>query len=197
LTQIVELVRLRLTGLLAARVEKDASSRTRGVTDVRVEVDGVTAVQTQSNLFEEKPRRDLAAAARAMARVRAELGDDAVVKAVLRDGHLPEARFDWKPVTSLEAPQPRTVRQPPLVRRIYARPIPFSSARHRDAEAELLKHVDEGTVRETLGPYVVSGGWWAREVQREYYFVRTSNGRALWMFYDRRRLGWFIHGEVE
>jgi protein ImuB len=89
------------------------------------------------------------------------------------------------------------VRTPPLVRRIYARPLPFSPGRHREAEAELIRHIDEGTVRETLGPYIVSGGWWSREVQREYYFVRTSNGRALWMFYDRRRMGWFIHGEVE
>jgi protein ImuB len=61
----------------------------------------------------------------------------------------------------------------------------------------LIRHIDEGTVRETFGPYVVSGGWWAREVQREYYFVRTAGGRALWMFYDRRRMGWFIQGEVE
>ncbi|HXV13060.1 MAG TPA: DNA polymerase Y family protein, partial [Candidatus Krumholzibacteria bacterium] len=207
LSQIVELVRLRLTGVLAARAEPEAgparsraikdSVRARGVTGVRVEMDGVSASHTQADLFDRKPRRDPAVAARAMARVRAELGASAVVRAVLREGHLPEARFDWEPVASLDAAQPRAVRQPPLVRRIYARPIPFSPARHRDAEAELLKHIDEGTVRETFGPYIVAGGWWAREVQREYYFVRTSNGRALWTYYDRRRMGWFIQGEVE
>jgi protein ImuB len=196
LSQIVELVRLRLTGVLAACVS-GAESRARGVTDLRVEIDGVAASLTQRDLFEKRPRRDFAAAARAIARVRAELGANAVVKAVLREGHLPEARFDWEPVTSLHAPKPRAVRQPPLVRRIYARPLPFSPGRHRDAEAELLKHIDQGTVRETFGPYIVAGGWWTREVQREYYFVRTSNGRALWMFYDRRRMGWFIQGEVE
>jgi protein ImuB len=193
LSQIVELVRLRLTAVLAAR----GASPARGVTDLCVEIDGVPASLTQRDLFERKPRRDFAAAARAIARVRAELGANAVVKAVLREGHLPEARFDWEPVTSLCAPKPRAVREPPLVRRIYARPLPFSPGRHRDAEAELLKHIDQGTVRETFGPYIVAGGWWAREVQREYYFVRTSNGRALWMFYDRRRMGWFIQGEVE
>lgn len=196
LAQIVELVRLRLTGALTARASAP-ETRVRGVTDLCVEVHGVSASYTSQDFFERKPRRDFAAAARAIARVRAELGANAVVKAVLRDGHLPEARFDWEPVTSLQLPQPRAVRQPPLVRRIYARPIPFSPGRHRDAEAELLKHIDQGTVRETFGPYIVAGGWWAREVQREYYFVRTSNGRALWMFYDRRRMGWFIQGEVE
>jgi len=201
MTQIIELVRLRLTGVLAARAaqsrESGATARAHGVTDLRVEIDGVAASHSQPDLFDKKPRRDLAAAARAIARVRAELGAGAVVKAVLRDGHLPEARFDWEPVASLEAPQPRAVRHPPLVRRIFARPIPFSPSRRRDAEAELLKHIDQGTVRETFGPYIVSGGWWTREVQREYYFVRTSNGRALWMFYDRPRMGWFIQGEVE
>ena len=45
--------------------------------------------------------------------------------------------------------------------------------------------------------YIVSGGWWQREVQREYYYVRTANGRTLWMYYDRHRMGWYLHGEVE
>ena len=196
LSQIIELVRLRLTGVLAARAAV-ASTRARGVTDLRVEIDGVSASHTQPDLFDKTPPRNAAAAARALARIRAELGAGSVVKAVLRDGHLPEARFDWEPVASLSTPHPRAVRQPPLVRRIFARPIPFSPSRRRDAEAELLKHIDEGTVRETFGPYIVAGGWWAREVQREYYFVRTSTDRALWMFYDRRRMGWFIQGEVE
>ena len=191
LAQIVELVRLRLSGTLASK------SHARGVTGARIQVEGVAASHMQADLFAARAVRDVAAAARAMARVRAELGDRAVVKAVLRDAHLPEARFDWEPVASVASPKPRAVRTPPLVRRIYARPLPFSPGRHREAEAELIRHIDEGTVRETLGPYIVSGGWWSREVQREYYFVRTSNGRALWMFYDRRRMGWFIHGEVE
>ncbi len=202
LTQIADLVRLRLTSVLTSRdraasnggAQKMASG---GITGIRVELDGVAARNTQQDIFDVKPRRDYSAAARAMARVRAELGDHAVVKPVLRDGHLPEARFDWQAVTSLATPAPRAVRHPPLVRRIFARPIPFSPGRHRDAEGELLKHIDQGTVRETFGPYIVSGGWWSREVRREYYFVRTSNGRALWMYYDRRRMSWFIQGEVE
>lgn len=191
LSQIVELVKLRLAGTLATK------QNARGVTDARIEVEGIPASHMQAELFAARAARDVAAAARAMARVRAELGDDAVVKAVLRDGHLPEARFDWEPVASIPAPKPRAVRTPPLVRRIYTKPLPFSPGRHRNSEAELIRHIDEGTVRETFGPYIVSGGWWAREVQREYYFVRTSNGRALWMFYDRPRMGWFIQGEVE
>jgi protein ImuB len=191
LTQIIELLRLRLAAVM------EAHANARGVTDIGIECEGAPGVHAQTELFGSRAPRDVAAAARAMARVRAELGDRAVVHAVLHEGHLPEARFEWEPVDAVPAPKPRTVQSPPLVRRIHSRAVPFSSGRHRDAQADLIRHIDEGTVRETLGPYIVSGGWWTREVQREYYFVRTSNQRVLWMYYDRPRGGWFIQGEVE
>jgi protein ImuB len=56
---------------------------------------------------------------------------------------------------------------------------------------------EDRVIEETIGPYVVSGGWWAREVHREYYFVRTESGRWLWIYHDRRRQCWFLQGEVE
>ncbi|GIW73157.1 MAG: hypothetical protein KatS3mg102_2699 [Planctomycetota bacterium] len=46
-------------------------------------------------------RRDLAAADRALARLRARFGEQAVVRAVLRDAHLPEAGFAWEPLVRL------------------------------------------------------------------------------------------------
>ena len=46
------------------------------------------------------------------------------------------------------------------------------------------------------GPYIVSGGWWVREVHREYYFAETESGEILWIYYDKRRRSWFLHGEV-
>jgi protein ImuB len=191
LTQIIELLRLRLESVLAANVHA------RGVSGIEIECEGAPAVHTQTELFDARVTRDADAAARAMARVRAELGDQSVVRAVLNEGHLPEARYEWEQIDAVPEPSPRAVKSPPLVRRIHARAVPFSPGRHRDAQAELIRHIDEGTVRETLGPFIVSGGWWTREVQREYYYVRTSNNRVLWMYYDRRRQGWFIQGEVE
>jgi len=191
LARIIELLQLRLASVLAA------NEHARGVVDVEIECEGAPAVHTQTEMFAARTSRDAAAAARAMARIRAELGDGAVVHAVLRDGHLPEARFEWVPVDTIAEASPRMVKSPPLVRRIHSRSIPFSPGRHRNAQAELIRYIDEGTVRETLGPFIVSGGWWAREVQREYYYVRTSNDRVLWMYYDRPRQVWFIQGEVE
>lgn len=191
LMQIVELLRLRLASVL------EAHAHARGVTGVEIECEGAPGRHAQTELFAMRASRDRAAAARAMARVRAELGDQSVVRAVLREGHLPEARFEWEPVDAVAVPAPRAVKSPPLVRRIQSRAVPFAPGRHRDAQAELIRHIDEGTVRETVGPFIVSGGWWSREVQREYYFVRTSNHRVLWMYYDRPRMSWFIQGEVE
>jgi protein ImuB len=191
LAQIVDLLRLRLAAVM------EAHANARGVAEVEIECEGAPAAHMQTELFATRAARDAAAAARAVARVRAELGDQSVVRAVLREGHLPEARFDWEPVEAVAEPHPRTVKSPSLVRRIQSYAVPFSPGRHRDAQAELIRHIDEGTVRETTGPFIVSGGWWSREVQREYYFVRTSNQRVLWMYYDRPRMGWFIQGEVE
>jgi len=186
--QIAGLVRLRLGSL---------SSLTSGVVDLEIEIEGTPAQRRQGELFVEKSPRDLQAAARAFARLRAELGEGAVVCAVAREGHLPEATFEWTPMHEQPQPKARPVRLPPLVRRIYAKPVMFSPGKQRDAGMQLTAHIDDGSIHETQGPYIVSGGWWQREVQREYYFVRTANGRSLWMYYDRRRVCWFIHGEVE
>ena len=52
-------------------------------------------------------------------------------------------------------------------------------------------------VRESAGPYIVSGGWWGSGTHREYHYVRTAEGPWLWIYYDRKRCGWFLHGKVE
>jgi protein ImuB len=200
LEQILDLVRLRLCGVMAERAAaaRERDRRTHnGVTGVDVEAVGAPELAHQGELFAERSPRDLDAVARAFARLCAEFGGESVVKAVLRDGHLPEARFEWEGISSLDVPRARAVRHPPLVRRFYPKPVLFSPGLGRDADRQLVAHIDDGSVRETFGPYVVSGGWWSREVHREYYFVRTATGRSLWMYYDRRRQCWFIHGEVE
>ena len=80
--QIMNLVRLRL----------EAISIAAGVTEIRLTAGTKRATTAQHGLFVEQPRRDLAAANRALARVRAEFGEGAVVRARVTDGHLPEAR---------------------------------------------------------------------------------------------------------
>jgi len=92
--QILDLVRLRLESLQLAA----------GAIEIELGAEACAATSEQLRLFNEKPTRDLEAANRALARLRAEFGDDAVVCAKLIDGHLPEARFTWQPLTQVKLP---------------------------------------------------------------------------------------------
>lgn len=188
---LVRLVHLRLTGMPPAAP----------VDAVRVWADDVAASREQLALFAAKPRRDLRAADEALARVRAELGDDAVVRAVLRDGHLPEASFGWERLVHVVAAQPgpgRDQQVQPLVRRLFARPqmLPPQARQVRD-DGWLLSGLEHGAVVRIVGPYIVSGGWWTHELHREYHFAELKRGDCLWVYYDRNRRRWFWHGAVE
>lgn len=66
--------------------------------EMELTASGVAAMPEQLRLIVERPRRSLTAANRALARIRATFGDDAVVRARLTDGHLPEASFTWEPL---------------------------------------------------------------------------------------------------
>jgi protein ImuB len=207
---LLRLVRLRLEGTPLDEMIADASaprSRSIGVIAVRVWADDQAATREQLSLFAQRPRRDLRAADEAVARLRAELGDDAVVKAVVKDAHLPEARFGWARFTSMVPAAPRPLRTVagqawrPLVRRVLARPklLPASSPHVRD-DGWLINGLEHGAVVRIHGPFVVSGGWWsasAGEVCREYHFAETRRGECLWVYFDRSRRRWFQHGAVE
>jgi protein ImuB len=185
---LLRLVHLRLTG---APPEAPVNA-------VRVWADATAATRKQLALFAQKPRRDLRAADEAVARLRAELGNDAVVHPVLRDGHLPEASFGWQRLVRLVAanPEQRAVR--PLIRRVLARPkqLPIQTRLGRD-DGWLLSGLEQGAVLRILGPYVVSGGWWTHELYREYHFAELRRGDCLWVYYDRNRRRWFWQGSVE
>ena len=188
---LVRLVHLRLTGMPPAAP----------VDAVRVWADDIAASREQLALFASKPRRDLRAADEALARVRAELGDDAVVRAVLRDGHLPEASFGWERLVHVVAAQPQSGDEKqvrPLVRRLFVRPqmLPPQARQVRD-DGWLLSGLEHGAVVRIVGPYIVSGGWWAHELHREYHFAELKRGDCLWVYYDRNRRRWFWHGAVE
>jgi protein ImuB len=43
---------------------------------------------------------------------------------------------------------------------------------------------------------VLSGGWWQREVERNYYLAEMGDGEMLWVFFDRLRRRWYRQGAV-
>jgi protein ImuB len=189
---LLRLVRLRLTG----------APPPAPVHELRVWADDVAATREQLALFAEHARRDPRAADEAIARLRAELGDDAVVRAVLRDGHLPEASFGWERLDRIvpATPTPRLVQT--LIRRVHARPqlLPPQPRQVRD-DGWLVSGLDGGAVVRIVGPYMVSGGWWTgsdgHDVFREYHFAELRRGDCLWVYYDRGRHRWFCQGSIE
>jgi len=134
-----------------------------------------------------------------VARLRAEFGEDVVVRARLREAHLPGARFAWEPLAHLpdRAPAPRHVVTPPLIRRVYDTPLALPPRPRQEPDGWLLRGIAEGRVERLLGPYVVAGAWWQREVRRDYYFAQTSRGELLWIYYDRVRRRYYLAGRVE
>ena len=203
-SQILDLVRLRL----------ESMQFSAGITEIALEAEACAAAAEQLRLFSEGlvlsgvegPKRDLDAANRALARLRAEFGDDAVVQAKLKDGHLPEARFAWEPLNrvklprndltnlnDLNSPTPKV-----LVRRIMAKPICLPGIpRHTHEDGWLILGHKYGSVDKLSGPYVFSGGWWNREIQRDYYYAETRRGAIAWVYYDRVRRRWFLQGWIE
>ena len=183
--QLMNLVRLRL----------EAPALEAGVIAVRVTGRSMRVAAVQQGLFVERPSRDRAAAERALARVRAEFGDGAVVRARLVEAHLPEARFAWEPIGTVPVPGPCEVACPPMVRRIHARASALEFC--PEPGGRLVHGGETGYVRELAGPYHVSGGWWHSAVHREYYFARMRDGDMLWLYYDRMRRRWRRQGRVE
>ncbi len=68
------------------------------------------------------------------------------------------------------------------------------------AEPRLLDGLDwpqhEGRLEIEDGPERIESGWWdGRDVRRDYYIARTTDGVRLWVFRERRKDGrWFMHG---
>jgi protein ImuB len=185
---LLELIRLRLQ---AVRQLPD------DVMEIALVARETPAVDKQRELFAVKKRRDLEAGARALARVKAALGDDTVVRAEPRDAHLPEARFAWTPMTTLPEAKPRPVDEPRLIRRLYTTPVPLPPRERHEPDGWLLRGLAQGPVVKVNGPYAVSGWWWKKPVAREYHFTETKTGEQLWVFYDRGINRWFLQGQME
>ncbi|MBK6917288.1 MAG: DNA polymerase Y family protein [Deltaproteobacteria bacterium] len=185
---IIELVRLRLESLQLPAA----------IVGVQVELEGVRTTAAQLALFQAQRRRDLEAGNRALARLRAAFGDAAVTRPVVRAAHLPEARAAFEPITQLRLPtavgEVDASEPPPLCRRVFAKPIALPPRPRHEPEAWLGRR---GAVVKMWGPYRISGGWWVRTVERDYYYAETQHGELLWIYYDRPRARWYLHGIVD
>ncbi|MFW5728101.1 MAG: Y-family DNA polymerase [Spirochaetota bacterium] len=177
---LVRLLSLRLEGL----------SISAGIAEVILEPDWMVLELEAGELFSAHPSRNLEAGNKALAALRAELGEDAVCAAAVVDAHLPEERFIWRRFGALSAgaaatpPTAAAGRAPKVVRRILREPVQPAGAPQFRA-----------------GPYILDQGWWRHsggggEHRREYYYAEM-NGELLWIYRDVRAEVWMIQGVVE
>lgn len=192
--QVLELLRLRLDALqlksgVGAAIESFA-----------LELEGQRTDPRQIALFRTQVRRDLEAADRAIARLCAALGSEAVTRPQLRPAHLPEARSSFVPTQHVRFPDARQMQiegeHPPRIRRLLARPRLLPPRPRNEPDGWIIEP-DLGPVERLHGPFRASGGWWVREVERDYYFAETRSKAILWVFYDRPRRRWYMHGWLE
>jgi protein ImuB len=162
-----------------------------------IDVKSVSVHARQASLLDTAPPRDPEAAARALARVKAAFGGNAVTRAHLEDAILPEARFRWQPLGDLpaaSAEEPSEEEPPPLVRSVLEEPKPLPDPPRHEREHWLGRY---GAVERMFGPDRVTSDWWALSVARDYYWVETQTGEILWLFHDRVERGWALHGRVD
>jgi protein ImuB len=92
--------------------------------------------------------------------------------------------------------QQRGADAPPLVRRMLETPDGLLAPSSREPDGWLARGLRHGPAVRVVGPYVLAGGWWGAEAQRDYYYAELRSGEILWLFHDRRRGRWRLHGGV-
>jgi protein ImuB len=117
----------------------------------------------------------------------------------LRDAHLPEGQFCWEQLQALVPANPRQVYTGCLIRRIHSRAQELRGWPNlpKSSREDLRPELNRSGVLRSFGPFMVSGGWWRRPVERAYFYAETRPGEIIWIYYDRVRGRWYQQGRVE
>lgn len=183
-----------LLRLLAMRLE--AAVLTAGAERIRVELEPTAAPAHQGALFLQHHARHPAALAKVLGALTAALGPDAVVRAASTSAHLPERSYRWERLVDLPRARPRPETLPPLVRLQLDPPVDLPPRPRHGTDGWLAGGLGRGPVVRLVGPYLLSGGWWGREVRREYHLAELQTGEVLWLYYDAERRTWHCQGRV-
>jgi protein ImuB len=196
-------------GRAALERARDGTGRLAApVAGLAVRVVGVAALEArQGDLFRAE-WRDPMAAAGVLSRIRARLGEEAVVWPAPRSDPRPESRNAWRPVEMGSGARPEVAPPPSAAEDAGAREVP--GALHLLPEPEPVRvRTEAGRPRELWdgsgcreveaveGPERLSGDWWKDPWRREYFRLCTTGGELLWAFREVRRDGalrWWLHG---
>jgi protein ImuB len=129
------------------------------------------------------------AAPQLVERLRARLGEAAVYGVRSIAEHRPEAA--WRRVHELTLTSIAQAAQVPAAD--VARPV-WLLAQPVLLSADLPRLLKQGLLLEQ-GPERIESGWWdGKDVVRDYYVARQTQGATWWVFQERQTRSWFLHG---
>ncbi|MEO8561514.1 MAG: hypothetical protein ABI601_05535 [bacterium] len=167
--------------------------------------------------------RDVGAADAALERLRAELGPNAIVRAVHQDTHRPEKAGLWRDALDVRdagcagapvrarTPHPAPASHTPHpALRVVREPVPVIAAAHRalepaepvevECESEtpriVVWHGHRIAVSRAMGPERLSGDWWDDGYRRDYWRCESLAGEFV-VYLDRADDAWRLQGWVD
>jgi protein ImuB len=141
--------------------------------------------------------RDTAAVDSALARLRAELGPNVVVKPVARDAHVPERAGAWVESSIDKEPTDGgdgtiTVRADPAIRLLESPESVFVICEEGVPRAVTWRG-RRLTVERAIGPERLSGDWWDDGYRRDYWRCESAFGDFV-LYLDRMDDQWWVQG---
>ncbi len=184
--KLTELIRLRLTTMVLLQP----------VTCITVRIESRVMRPEQMSMLQHKPQRDLRAAACALAKVRALMGEHAVTYASLCDSHLPELSFRWDLLSQVVLPQvPHAAKAAfAMIRSVRPTHALLPPPPQRNIRQWLRR---DGHIESMHGPYRMHSGWWRRAMERDYYYIQTDQQKIIWVYYSRLENRWFRQGHMD
>lgn len=174
---------------------------------VAVSIVAAAPLSGEQGDFLETTWRDGAAVDAALARLRAELGPNVVVKPVARDAHVPEKTGSWVEDPMIGEPAAGVARQRDSM------PVDqLTLSARRDPAIRLLESpesvfvvCDDGvpravtwrgrrlTIERAVGPERLSGDWWDDGYRRDYWRCESAFGDFV-LYLDRMDDQWWVQG---
>lgn len=173
----------------------------------------------QAQLFDDVSLRSARAQALLLDRLSSRLGAEAVLQPLLRAEALPERGMRLMAATGKRVTRnaERGIKRKKLSAFIPRSEFRVPSSSHRPllllsppAAIETTALAPGGPpvrfwhqrceqrVARHWGPERIETAWWrGRIVCRDYYRVETTTGQRYWLFRERRKGGWFLHGTFE
>ena len=113
------------------------------------------------------------------------LGSRAISSLRCRDGNLPEDSYS----TVSPDGQDSTARPPASQRPFWLLPEPESLGQRSE-------HLSFWGNALTLiyGPERIEDRWWHQGTSRDYFIAHNNQGQRFWVFHERRKREWFLHG---